>query len=262
MRYFLELSYNGKYFSGWQIQKSKHKKQISIQDTLAKCIALILRKNISILGASRTDTGVNAIQMFAHFDSVKVLKTKKFVNKINILLPNYIVIRNILQVKTNASARYDVISRHYQYRINLCRGPFSYNYLKFPFRKINYGIMNKAGFILKNLDDFSPFGKKISPNSLNLCKLYYFTWSIRNRVLYIDLIANRFLRNMVRRIIGTFLYLGIGKINMLEFCSFINKQKKILSCPSVPAKGLYLVRVRYPKSIFLESCKRTLFKPV
>jgi tRNA pseudouridine38-40 synthase len=247
MRYFLEISYNGKYFSGWQIQKHK----ISIQDTIEKCIALILRKKIPIVGASRTDTGVNAMQMFAHFDYVNVLKKTNFLNKMNILLPNYILIRNILKVKNTASARYDVISRHYQYRINICRGPFIYNYFKFPFIKINYGIIKKAVLILKHIEDFSTFGKKNAKDYFNLCKLYYFTWRIRNSVLYIDIIANRFLRNMVRRIIGTFLYLGIGKINLFEFCTFIKKKKKILSCPSVPAKGLYLVRVSYPKSIFI-----------
>ncbi|MGX7591590.1 tRNA pseudouridine synthase A [Candidatus Karelsulcia muelleri] len=246
MRYFLDISYNGKYFSGWQIQKN----QISIQETIEKGLALILRKKIAIIGASRTDSGVNALQMFAHFDYFNVLKKKKFLKQINLILPSYILIKNLISVKPKANARFDVISRHYQYRINLNKGPFSYNYFHFPFRKINYGLIKQAVLILKSIEDFSSFGKKKDINSFNKCKLYSFTWNIRNRVIYIDIIANRFLRNMVRRIIGACLYIGIRKINLLEFLIYVKSKQILLACPSVPAKGLYLVRIIYPKNIF------------
>ncbi|MGX7590870.1 tRNA pseudouridine synthase A [Candidatus Karelsulcia muelleri] len=246
MRYFLELSYNGKYFSGWQIQKNK----ISIQETIEKCLSLILRKKINIIGASRTDSGVNALQMFAHFDYFRVLKKKTFLKKINFILPSYILIKNIISVKPKANARFDVISRHYQYRINLYKGPFSYNYFNFPFINLNYVLIKKAVFFLKSIEDFSSFGKKKDINCFNKCKLYSLTWKIRNRVIYIDIIANRFLRNMVRRIIGACLYLGIRKINLLEFFLYVKSKKILLYCPSVPAKGLYLVRIIYPKNIF------------
>ncbi|MGX7638228.1 tRNA pseudouridine synthase A [Candidatus Karelsulcia muelleri] len=246
MRYFLELSYNGKYFSGWQIQKN----QISIQETIEKCLALILRKKIPIVGASRTDSGVNALQMFAHFDYFSVLKKKTFLKKINFILPSYILIKNIISVKPKANARFDVISRHYQYRINIYKGPFSCNYFNFPFININYGLIKKAVLILKSIEDFSSFGKKQDINYFNKCKLYSLTWKIRKRVIYIDIIANRFLRNMVRRIIGACLYIGIRKINLLEFWISVKSKKILLSCPTVPAKGLYLVRIIYPKNIF------------
>ncbi|MGX7590589.1 tRNA pseudouridine synthase A [Candidatus Karelsulcia muelleri] len=249
MRYFLELSYNGKYFSGWQIQTN----QISIQETIEKCLSLILRKKITIVGASRTDSGVNAFQMFAHFDYFSVLKKKTFLKKINFILPSYILIKNILSVKPKANARFDVISRHYQYRINLYKGPFLYNYFNFPFRNLNYVLIKKAVLLLTSIEDFSSFGKKQDINSFNTfkkCKLYSLTWQIRTRVIYIDIIANRFLRNMVRRIIGAFLYIGIRKIKLLEFFLYVKSNQILLSCPSVPAKGLYLVRIIYPKNIF------------
>ncbi|MGX7590159.1 tRNA pseudouridine synthase A [Candidatus Karelsulcia muelleri] len=245
-RYFVEISYNGKYFSGWQIQTNK----ISIQETIEKGLSLILRKKITIVGASRTDSGVNALQMFAHFDYFHVLKKKKLLQQINLILPSYILIKNLISVKPKANARFDVISRHYQYRINLYKGPFSYNYFNFPFRQINYGLIKKAVLILKSIEDFSSFGKKTAINSFNKCKLYSLTWKIRNRVIYIDIIANRFLRNMVRRIIGACLYIGIRKINLLEFFIYVKSKNILLSCPSVPAKGLYLVRIIYPKYKF------------
>ncbi|WP_204097661.1 tRNA pseudouridine synthase A [Candidatus Karelsulcia muelleri] len=244
MRYFLELSFNGKYFSGWQIQKN----QISIQETIEKCLSLILRKTIPIVGASRTDSGVNALQMFAHFDYFRVLKKKTFLKQINFILPSYILIKNLISVKPKANARFDVISRHYQYRINIYKGPFSSNYFNFPFLNLNFGLIKKAVFLLKRIEDFRSFGKDI--NCFNKCKLYSLTWKIRNRVIYIDIIANRFLRNMVRRIIGVCLYIGIRKINLLEFFLYVKSKTRLLDCPSVPAKGLYLVRIIYPKNIF------------
>ena len=241
MRYFIELSYKGTNYHGWQIQPNA----ISVQEQITKAIKTITQENIQLVGAGRTDAGVHAIQMFAHFDTEKKL-TDNDVHKFNSILPNDIVIKSLKMVLDTSHARFDAISRSYEYRILLVRDPF---YLETTWqlyqKKLQIDVMNKAAEILFEFEDFESFSKvKTDVKTFN-CSITKATWVLQGDHLTFHITANRFLRNMVRAIVGTLLDVGLEKKSVDDFRNIIESKKRSEAGLSVPAKGLFLTEVCY-----------------
>ncbi|CAL2103634.1 tRNA pseudouridine synthase A [Tenacibaculum sp. 190130A14a] len=241
MRYFIELSYLGKNYHGWQIQPHA----TSVQEEISKAISTILRKEIAITGAGRTDAGVHASQMFAHFDTDTPIN-EHFTYKLNAILPNDIVIYNTTLVDNEAHTRFDAISRSYEYKIILGRNPFLLDTTwQLNYKNLDVPLMNKAAEILYEYEDFECFSKvKTDVYTFN-CNVTHAKWELVNNELTFYISANRFLRNMVRAIVGTLLNVGLGKTSLEEFKQIIESKNRSNAGVSVPAKGLFLTKVAY-----------------
>ena len=241
MRYFIELSYKGTNYHGWQIQPDAS----SVQEEITKALATILQEKILLVGAGRTDAGVHASQMFAHVDTVKKL-TDDYVHKLNAILPNDIVIKSIKEVSDDTHARFDAVSRTYEYRILLGRDPFLLD-ITWQLHQKNLQIekMNEAANLLFEYEDFESFSKvKTDVNTFN-CTIMKAVWTLEDKHLIFHIKANRFLRNMVRAIVGTLIEVGLGKKTVEDFRKIIESKKRSEAGLSVPAKGLFLTEVCY-----------------
>ena len=242
MRYFIELAYKGKNYHGWQIQPDA----ISVQEKINNAISTVLRQNINITGAGRTDTGVHALQMFAHFDT-NIALTEQFGFRLNALLPDDIVIFNCKLVHNTAHVRFDASSRSYEYKIWLGRNPFLldtswqlYN------QNLDIDLMNQAASILYKHEDFECFSKVKSDVHTFNCKVTNAFWELKDNELTFHISANRFLRNMVRAIVGTLIDVGTGKTSIDDFNKIIESKNRSNAVTSAPAKGLFLTKVIYP----------------
>ncbi|WP_185882434.1 tRNA pseudouridine(38-40) synthase TruA [Blattabacterium cuenoti] len=250
MRFFIEVSYDGKNFYGWQIQKNKNK---SIEGILEYCLSKLLKKPINIIGAGRTDTGVHAKQMFAHFDYDNRMRKYYLIKRLNIFLPNSIYVHDIVPVKNHIHARFSAISRTYQYYLTYEKNPFFHHILWHCFYKLDLKIMNQASKILIDYNDFSSFSKKRLYNiTNNKCHIYRAFWKKQQNFLCFTIEANRFLRSMVRSIIGTILDVGRQQISITEFINIIELKNNRFSSPKVPAHGLFLSKILYPKDIYID----------
>jgi tRNA pseudouridine38-40 synthase len=241
LRYFIELSYKGTNYHGWQIQPDAS----SVQEEITKALATILQEKILLVGAGRTDAGVHASQMFAHVDTVKKL-TDDYVHKLNAILPNDIVIKSIKKVSDETHARFDAVSRTYEYRILLGRDPFLLE-TTWQLHQKNLQIekMNEAANLLFKYEDFESFSKvKTDVNTFN-CSIMKAVWTLEDKHLIFHIKANRFLRNMVRAIVGTLIEVGLGKKTVEDFRKIIESKKRSEAGLSVPAKGLFLTEVCY-----------------
>ncbi len=245
MRYFIELSYNGKAYHGWQNQPNA----ISIQGTLEEALSVLLRTKIEIVGAGRTDAGVHASQMFAHFDVEPINDIPKLVYKLNSILPTDIAIHDIFRVTNDAHARFDAISRTYNYKIstkkNVFNTDFSYHF-KIP---LSVEKMNDACKILLQYQDFQCFSKSNTDVKTYYCNIENAQWINENDELIFIITADRFLRNMVRAIVGTMINIGLGKIQIEDLIAIIESKNRSNAGYSVPAHGLYLKQITYPDSI-------------
>ena len=241
MRYFVEFSYNGKNYFGYQIQP----KEVSVQEILEKALSTLLREPIKTTGAGRTDTGVHAKKMFAHFDTEQLIE-ENLVYRLNAFLPQDIVVKRIFEVKADLHARFDALYRTYEYYISLERNPFSTDFA-WQFRKsyLNVDAMNEACKILFEYEDFSSFAKVGADNKTNFCKIYKAEWEQNGTELKLTISADRFLRNMVRAIVGTMVEIGVGKIKSNDLRSIIENKNRNLAGSSAPAHGLFLVDVGY-----------------
>ncbi|MDH3003737.1 MAG: tRNA pseudouridine(38-40) synthase TruA [Candidatus Shikimatogenerans sp. JK-2022] len=247
MRFFLKISYNGFYFNGWQKQKNNI---FTIEEEIENKISIILKKKIDIIGASRTDSGVHAKLMFAHFDYEKKIKKKIFLYKINILLSSYIIIHDIFQVKNNIHARFNVKYRIYKYILSYKKNPFYKNlYWFFKKKKLDIKLMNKAIKIIINRKNFFLFKKKDKKKNYN-CKIYYAFWLKTKNYIFFFIKSNRFLRKMVRLIISICIEVGLKKINIYNLIQRINN-KNLLFNINIPPYGLYLINIKYNKNIYL-----------
>ncbi|WP_435254367.1 tRNA pseudouridine(38-40) synthase TruA [Tenacibaculum sp. A30] len=241
MRYFIELAYNGKNYHGWQVQPHA----ISVQEVINKAISTILRQEVNIVGAGRTDAGVHASQMFAHFDVESPLNDN-FTYKLNAILPDDVVIFNTTLVHNDAHARFDANSRSYEYKIWLGRNPFLLETSwQLHHQQLNIELMNKAATILYEYEDFECFSKvKTDVNTFN-CTVTNAEWVMKGNELTFHISANRFLRNMVRAIAGTLIDVGLEKITIDDFKKIIESKNRSNAGVSVPAKGLFLTAVTY-----------------
>jgi tRNA pseudouridine38-40 synthase len=245
LRYFIELSYDGTPFVGWQRQA----KGDSVQSCLEDALAILLQKPISVFGAGRTDAGVHARQLFAHVDlDMQIDQELKF--RLNKLLPKQIAVRNIVAVGQDVHARFDAISRSYCYHITTQKNPFlhkrSYQFTK----PLDIELMNKAADILLHHEDFKCFSKSKTDVKTYTCDVKQAHWKQKGSELVFFIQANRFLRNMVRAIVGTLIEVGLGKISISDFKAILDSRDRSQAGYSVPAHGLYLENVSYPKHIF------------
>jgi tRNA pseudouridine38-40 synthase len=241
LRYFIELSYKGTNYHGWQIQPDVN----SVQEEITKALETILQETIQIVGAGRTDAGVHASQMFAHVDTLKAL-TDEHIHKFNTILPNDIVIKSIEEVLENKHARFDAISRSYEYRILIGRDPFLLETTwQIHQKQIQLEKMNEAAKVLLQYKDFESFSKvKTDVKTFN-CTIMKAVWKLEGNQLVFHIKANRFLRNMVRAIVGTLLDVGLEKKSLDDFRNIIESKKRSEAGLSVPAKGLFLTEVNY-----------------
>lgn len=241
MRYFIELSYNGKNYHGWQIQPDA----VSVQEKLNYAISTIFQENIQVVGAGRTDTGVHASQMFAHFDIDKKLDDK-VIFKLNSILPHDIAVHDVFLVDDNKHARFGATSRSYEYKIWLGRNPFLLDFSwQIHSQKPNINLMNEAAKLLLEYTDFQTFSKvKTEVYTFN-CDVTEAIWIQTQNELTFHISANRFLRNMVRAIVGTLLDVGLGKLSVSDFRQIIESKNRSNAGLSVPAKGLFLTNIKY-----------------
>lgn len=246
-RYFIYLSYDGEKYHGWQIQPNG----ISVQETLMKSLSMLLRQKIDIVGAGRTDSGVHAKLMIAHFDFPTGLDEKLLTDKLNKVLPRDISIFKIVEVNEDAHARFDAESRTYEYYITTRKNPFNRKYAYQLYYSVDIDLMNKACEILFEFTDFTSFSKLHTDTMTNLCTIYKAEWEKLDDDTYrFTVQANRFLRNMVRAIVGTLLEVGRGKLSLSEFRKVIESQNRSVAGTSVPGHALFLVHVAYPLNIF------------
>ena len=241
MRYFIELSYKGKNYHGWQIQPDAN----SVQEELNKAISKVVRQEITVVGAGRTDTGVHASQMFAHFDIDKELEGD-YVYKFNSILPEDIVVYKVFLVNKEAHVRFDATSRSYAYKIWLGRNPFLLDSTwQIHSQKLNVELMNEAAKLLLEYENFQCFSKvKTEVHTFN-CTVTEAKWVQEGNTLTFYISANRFLRNMVRAIVGTLVDVGHEKTTVNQFREIIESKNRSNAGLSVPAKGLFLTEVKY-----------------
>ena len=249
MRYFIELSYNGKAYHGWQNQPNA----ISVQEILEKALSTILKTEIDVMGAGRTDAGVHASQMFAHFDFDRKYESKDLVYKLNSYLPNDIAVTDILEVKTEAHARFDALSRTYHYKISTSKNVFDYDFTYQVQLPLDVDAMNKACAILFKYKDFQCFSKSNTDVKTYNCDIKEAFWAQNSNQLIFTITADRFLRNMVRAIVGTMINIGLGKLKPEALHDIIISKDRSNAGFSAPAHGLYLVEIVYPDTIKLDS---------
>jgi len=245
-RYFIHLSYNGSNYCGWQIQPNG----ISVQQVLEDALSVILRSTTPIVGAGRTDAKVHARSMTAHFDSdIENLDTENLKDRLNGYLPNDITIKKIERVRSDAHARFDAISRLYRYYVITQKDPFKVD-THFRMRgDLNIDKMNACSDILFEYEDFTSFSKLHTDVKTNNCKIMYARWEKQDNEYIFTIKADRFLRNMVRAIVGTLLEVGKGKLNENEFRKIIEAKNRCSAGISVPGHALFLEGVEYPDNI-------------
>jgi tRNA pseudouridine38-40 synthase len=246
-RYFLRLSFNGESFHGWQCQDNAS----SIQSTLQNALSVVLRKPIEITGAGRTDAGVHAREFYAHFDHsfLTLQERDELIYHLNGFLPDSIAIQEIIPVSGDAHARFRAVSRTYQYYITRKKDPFQKAYSWYYPGKLDLVIMNRGAEIITNNLDFTSFAKLPMETKTNICHVQVARWEEHGDLLIFTIIADRFVRNMVRAVVGTLVELGRGKINLDDLDRIILSKDRSAAGYSVPANGLFLTEIKYPKEI-------------
>ena len=245
MRYFIELSYNGKEYHGWQNQPNG----ITVQEVVEKALSTLLNERVSIMGAGRTDAGVHASQMFAHFDTAIIFKAPDLIFKLNSFLPNDIAIAAIFEVKPEIHARFYALSRTYLYRVSVNKNVFTFDNSLYVKHALDVDKMNEASKILFEYKDFQCFSKSNTDVKTYNCTIMKAHWYLENDELHFVIKADRFLRNMVRAIVGTMINIGLGKMEVEELHNIINSKSRSEAGYSVPAHALYLIEVEYPEDI-------------
>ena len=241
MRYFIKLAYNGTHYHGWQSQPNAP----TIQETLNTAMTVIFNTEINLMGAGRTDTGVHAKEMFAHFDLDSTFDIPNTIHKLNSFLPKDIVIFDIIPVAPEAHARFDASQRTYEYHINRFKDVFRTDGSWYYHQNLNVDLMNLAAAELKNHIDFECFSKvNTDVNTFN-CSITEAYWKQENDQLIFTISANRFLRNMVRAIVGTLINVGLEKLTLADFKAIIESKDRNKAGFSVPAHGLYLTQITY-----------------
>lgn len=265
MRYFIYLSYDGKSYHGWQIQPNAN----SVQAELMRALSLLFGTETEVIGAGRTDTEVNARLMVAHFDcNAQIIERMNnnehafenwLTHKLNRMIPSDISVQNIIRVNDDVHARFSAISRTYQYHVVTKRDPFSRHYSYYYPHPLDFGKMNEAAKHLFDYTDFTSFSKLHTDVKTNNCKIQQAEWKqIKNNSdtnIYatsewvFTIKADRFLRNMVRAIVGTLIDIGRGNMSIEEFCNLIEKRDRCSAGNSVPGNALFLTDIEYPVSI-------------
>ena len=240
-RYFIEVSYKGTNFSGFQIQDNA----ITIQSEIEKAILLILKQKIELTGSSRTDTGVHALQNYFHFDFDGEISQKHIYN-MNALIHQDVVVKRIFPVPEDAHSRFDAISREYKYSIYNQKNPFLKDQAyHFPY-KLDVELLNQAALIIQATSDFTSFSKRNTQVKTFECKILVSEWTFNDDCLIYHVKGNRFLRGMVKGLVSTMLLVGRKKITIDEFKAIIEAKDCTMASFAVPSKGLFLIAVQYP----------------
>lgn len=246
MRYFIQFSYFGKAYHGWQNQPNA----ITVQEVLEKALSTLLRDKIDVVGAGRTDAGVHAKQMFCHFDFDSIDDKKDLAYRLNAFLPDDIAVQEIRTVVDGAHARFDAIERTYEYWLVREKDPFLFDYAHWVKHPLDLPAMNEAAKMLLEYTDFECFSKSNTDVKTFNCDVRQAYWEARADKWVFTITADRFLRNMVRAVVGTLLDVGLKKIKSGDMHRIIASKDRSEAGVSVPAKGLYLTKVIYPKDIF------------
>lgn len=248
MRFFLRLAYNGSPFHGWQRQPNAP----SVQENIEKALSLIFQREMPITGAGRTDAGVHAKEMYAHFDLESEIEDKeRFLLSLNRLLGANISVYDVFRVPDNAHARFDATGRTYRYYIISGKDPFLYPYSHLIKTPLDIDKMNEAAQILLTTSDFTSFAKLHTDNKTNICDVREAFWQKKDEtgLLVFTISADRFLRNMVRAVVGTLVMVGTHKISIEDFKEIINSKNRCNAGNSMPPQALFLEKVEYPLEI-------------
>jgi len=247
-RYFIFISYKGSSYHGWQIQPNA----LTVQKVLDNALSVIVNEKIVTTGAGRTDAGVHALVFCAHFDCLlnDLSSNKNLLFRLNRYLPDDISVHSVKKVSQDANARFGAISRTYKYYISQKKDPFFDKSSWYIHGKIDIAAMNEASGQLLSHSDFTSFSKLHSNTKTNFCKIFKASWDEEDDRLVFTIKADRFLRNMVRAIVGTLVEVGSGKINLKEFETIILAKDRCKAGKSAPAKGLFLVDIEYPEQVF------------
>lgn len=242
MRYCIKFAYKGTNYHGWQEQPN----DVSVQSVLTEALCRILRCHVELTGAGRTDAGVHAKCMYAHFDLENIIEDLPLItNKLNSVLPNDIAVDKVFPVADDFHARFSAKSRTYNYFVTTKKVPFMTEFAaRFTF-PLNMDAMNEAARKLLDYTDFTSFSKVHTDVKTNNCTIYHAQWEPTEYGMVFTIKANRFLRNMVRAIVGTLIEVGKGKLTVDQFCDIIEKKDRCAAGMSVPAQGLFLVDVEY-----------------
>ncbi|MDE5870514.1 MAG: tRNA pseudouridine(38-40) synthase TruA [Muribaculaceae bacterium] len=243
-RYFLRLAYRGAPFHGWQVQPNA----VSVQGEIERALSVVLRIPVSIVGAGRTDTGVNARVMYAHFDYDGILPdSRRLLVSLNRLVGRDIAIHAVLPVHDDAHARFDAVERMYKYFVTFEKTPFFYPMSWHCPNGLDIRRMNEAASILLKTDDFTSFAKLHSDSKTNICRVSKAEWAmVGDSAAVFTITADRFLRNMVRAVVGTLVDVGRGKLTLDEFRGIIERKNRCAAGQSMPGEALFLWDVRYP----------------
>lgn len=250
-RYFIWLSYKGTAYCGWQIQPGSP----SVQQTLNNALTVLLREDVETTGAGRTDTGVHASTFVAHFDTAQTaeeLNLKQLTYKLNRILPADIGIQRIEEVKPDIHARFSALSRTYHYFICTQKDPFQTGRSWLMERRLNLEAMQQAAHLLQAYEDFESFSKTNTQVKTFLCIVSKAQWEQEGHMLRFEITADRFLRNMVRAIVGTLVDVGLGKISADDFATIIESKDRNQAGYSAPGCGLFLINILYPPDYLLE----------
>ncbi|MFT6972087.1 MAG: tRNA pseudouridine38-40 synthase [Roseivirga sp.] len=248
MRYFLDISYKGTNYHGWQFQKNAHTLQAEIENALSKRLGA----TIAIMGSGRTDAGVHAKQQIAHFDTTVSFDTELLIFRLNRFLSPDIAVNSIVEVQPEAHARFNANERAYQYFIHQHKDPFKQHASYYFPKVLNLEEMNKAAAFLMGTHDFESFSRVKTEVNNFICAIKQAEWQIQNDSIMFSVTANRFLRGMIRALVGTLLEVGLGKLSVEDFVKVIEKRDRKAAAMSVPAMGLYLSKVAYPDSVYLK----------
>ena len=242
-RYFIYLAYDGTNYHGWQIQPNGD----SVQQQLMNALKTLLRREVvEVTGAGRTDTGVHAKLMVAHFDHDEAIDCSQLADKLNRLLPSDISVFKVAPVDAELHARFSAKSRRYEYYVTTAKSPFLRQYRYRLHKAPDFDLMNQAAALLLQVDDFTSFSKLHTDVMTNICHVTRAEWSRVDEVTWVFTIqADRFLRNMVRAIVGTLLEVGYGKLSLADFQQVIQQKDRCSAGMSVPAQGLFLADIQY-----------------
>lgn len=248
-RYFIFLSFRGTAYNGWQMQPGTH----TVQGVLTKALSTVLASQISVTGAGRTDTGVHASFFCAHFDASRndLDSDGQFLYNLNGLLPDDIAISRIVKVRPEANARFDALSRTYIYSITKVKDPFAADTALLLYWQLDVSLMNAAAAVMMKYSDFTSFSRLHGGNKTNICRVTHALWHEEPGRLIFTVTADRFLRNMVRAIVGTLIPVGRGKLPLSGFEAILEGKNRGLAGQSAPAHGLSLTDIEYPGEIFI-----------
>lgn len=247
MRYFIEVAYKGSSFAGFQVQENAN----TVQSAIDHAISLLMRTKVVTTGSSRTDAGVHALQNYLHFDMEQPLHPQ-FLYKVNAILPPDIVMKAVYRVADDAHSRFAALSRSYEYTLYLHKDPFMQDrgYF-FPYR-LDVGLLQEAAGVLMEYENFMTFSKRNTQVKTYNCNIMSSAWTVKEERIVYNVTANRFLRGMVRGMVGTMLRVGRGKLTMEGFRAAIESRNCVNADFAVPPQGLFLMKVAYPEGVLSE----------